>query len=1258
MLKRLGVWAALCAFCGGAALGAAPSLLVHIERRTPDDLALLRAADMPVVMEMETCLFLAGEPRHTAWLTEHGYKTTVVEQDPGRYEHLVVGLRPDSDRAAVEALGRILWSAENWVLVQVAPGASTESLESARVFVAPMKLRPLVAPPPAAPGAAPVAALGVPVPLVQQIVGSVSTAQIDQYWADLTSNPPTGTRYSTNQGCRDAASYCKTSYDGMDLPNEFQNWSVSHAPNVIATQRGAVTPEVVYIAIGHLDDLPSSGLAPGADDNASGSVMVLEAARVLSCYGLRNTVKFINCTGEEFGLYGSDAYAQDAQNRHENIQGVINADMIGWAGDGIPNPENLDLDYNTVSQPLAQQFTAAATTYGTGLAVDPIYCPSLTASDHAPFWERGWKALCAITDNEGYCGHGGNYPYYHGSNDTIANCGAKPFFYSVIKTAVATLAELGGPFKITFDRATYACTGGTLQIFLADRDLNTDPGTVQTVTVPVWSGTEPTPEIVVLTEDGADSMIFKGSITTTTASPVHGDGLISVGPDDTVTASYVDALDCTGATNVQYTTTGTIDCSVPVITNVGETAVTDVAATITWTTNEAADGVVVYGPTKPPTITSGEGPLATSHSIPLNGLQGCTVYYYEVRSRDEAGNLTVDNNGGQYHRFETLGDFGSGLQPCHAGRVSLDKTVYGCGGAAQAKVIDIDLNQNPSAVETVAIEMSSSSETTPETLILTETGPATSTFVGSIALDAGPVAHDGVLQVRGGDIVTATYHDADDGSDARAVSYAAGSADCTGPRITSLAVADQPPGRVAVSWTTEAPSNSRVDYGPTAALGRTVSDAALTTAHSLSLGSLGMCGTFYFRVSSTDAQGNTTVADRGGLMFSFETGNIPGLLFYDDFENSTGWTLGTAGEWQIGAPQGLGGTSYKDPTVAWSGSKVLGNDLSGLGANPGDYEPLVTSSIAESPQINARNVGNVKLMFRRWLGVEAAVWDKATVVAYKNSWLAVWNNAQFDPLYDGAWVQQDLDITQEGAGNQRLKIGFAITSNATNQHCGWNIDDVVVKDGSLPDAGVCGGCTNTPSFAGLASATDVDACADTGVALAWPPAAAWGSGGAGTYAVYRDTTPNFTPSAANRLAAGLTATNYTDAAAPNGTTLYYFVRAENNETCGAGPNNGGATDDNTVYLAAQDSTFQAAPGDVGGTVLVSRIADSHVRLNWAAAPNAVKHRVRRADNPQMIGAFLVGETAGLQFEDVGEATRLTSRFYLVRGVNACGVEGP
>ena len=162
--------------------------------------------------------------------------------------------------------------------------------------------------------------------------------------------------------------------------------------------------------------------------------------------------------------------------------------------------------------------------------MDAFYCPSLSASDHYPFWQNGYHAICGITDNEGYCGHGGNYPYYHTSDDTIANCGDPTFFYGAVKASVATLAEMAEPFKITFSRDSFACDSADVTVIVGDGDLNTDPGLAETVAVEIWSDTETVPEILILTERGPDDMVFDGVMAVTDQPPANGDGLLSVSP--------------------------------------------------------------------------------------------------------------------------------------------------------------------------------------------------------------------------------------------------------------------------------------------------------------------------------------------------------------------------------------------------------------------------------------------------------------------------------------------------------------------------------------------------------------------------------------------------------------------------------------------------------------------------------------------------------------------------------------------------------
>jgi len=97
-------------------------------------------------------------------------------------------------------------------------------------------------------------------------------------------------------------------------------------------------------------------------------------------------------------------------------------------------------------------------------------------------------------------------------------------------------------------------------------------------------------------------------------------------------------------------------------------------------------------------------------------------------------------------------------------------------------------------------------------------------------------------------------------------------------------------------------------------------------------------------------------------------------------------------------------------------------------------------------------------------------------------------------------------------------------------------------------------CTSPPSFSGLGSVT-----ASCSLNLTWSAAATSCSGGGPIiYAVYRSTSPGFTPDASNRIAGGLTATTYSDSSGlVTGTTYYYLVRAIDTST--------GVEDSNMMY---------------------------------------------------------------------------------------------
>ena len=186
--------------------------------------------------------------------------------------------------------------------------------------------------------------------------------------------------------------------------------SEGHAPtdttayNVIGTLPGTDPTAGYYIICAHYDatGVRSEGgwdwrrePAPGADDNASGVALVLESARLLAGQQFPWSIRFIAWSGEELGLLGSQAYADLAAERDDNILGVLNFDMIGFND----LQQRLELVTNPGSQWLATEMVAAAERYGIGLAIDVLEDAGSRISDHAPFWIQGYDAIVGIENH-------------------------------------------------------------------------------------------------------------------------------------------------------------------------------------------------------------------------------------------------------------------------------------------------------------------------------------------------------------------------------------------------------------------------------------------------------------------------------------------------------------------------------------------------------------------------------------------------------------------------------------------------------------------------------------------------------------------------------------------------------------------------------------------------------------------------------------------------------------------------------------------
>jgi hypothetical protein len=139
-------------------------------------------------------------------------------------------------------------------------------------------------------------------------------------------------------------------YHQPPVPNTILDPNGVDITNVVATLKGSLTPNRIYVVSGHLDSRVtvlsnSQADAPGADDDASGVAVIMELARVMSKRAPESTIVFTAVDGEEQGLFGSSNQARLFKAAGADIQGMFSNDIVGssTAENGVRDPHRLRL---------------------------------------------------------------------------------------------------------------------------------------------------------------------------------------------------------------------------------------------------------------------------------------------------------------------------------------------------------------------------------------------------------------------------------------------------------------------------------------------------------------------------------------------------------------------------------------------------------------------------------------------------------------------------------------------------------------------------------------------------------------------------------------------------------------------------------------------------------------------------------------------------------------------------------------------------
>jgi len=390
------------------------------------------ATRMDVLKDVGTYYIARGGEASLEQLSAAGIAAEILDRDPSEKTYYVVYLRDRAVLAALRSYGDVLFCDDRTAVVR----ASEENgrripelgVEIERIFMEPLKAHPVST------GIEQARLLTVH-PEIQQMVEAVDQPTLENVVNDLVAFE---TRASNTSNGVAASHYIYNTFRSYGIADVAYHDFDSGADNVVATIPGARFPENIIVLGGHYDSIASGYPEPGADDNASGTAAVLEAARILSGYQFENTIRFIAFASEEFGLVGSYYYARQASERGDNILGMLNVDMIGYLASG--DTPDIDIVAGSLSAGLREVAFWAIGQYvpwfpaiaGTGFIAG--------TSDHASFTDFGYPAIWFFEDVQQ------DSPYIHTPNDTVGlSLNSFYMLTNSTKAIIATLATLAEP---------------------------------------------------------------------------------------------------------------------------------------------------------------------------------------------------------------------------------------------------------------------------------------------------------------------------------------------------------------------------------------------------------------------------------------------------------------------------------------------------------------------------------------------------------------------------------------------------------------------------------------------------------------------------------------------------------------------------------------------------------------------------------------------------------------------------------------------
>ncbi len=338
----------------------------------------------------------------------------------------------------------------------------------------------------------------------------------------------------------------------------------------------------------------------------------------------------------------------------------------------------------------------------------------------------------------------------------------------------------------TVDITDFSVPGDTLDVVVEDNDLNEDPLVAETIEVVVVNDVTGESETITLTETGPDTGVFEGTVDTTfgTTPGTDDDGTINTQEGDTVTVTYDDELDADGSDPAPVTDTDIVQGGVTGTVDITDFSVPGDTLDVVVEDNDLNEDPLVAETIEVVVVNdvTGESETITlTETGPDTGVFEGTVdtTFGTTPGTDDDGTINTQEGDTVTVTYDDVFD-AEGSDPAPVtdtdivqGGVTgtVDITDFSVPGDTLDVVVeDNDLNEDPLVAETIEVVVVNDVTGESETITLTETGPDTGVFEGTVDTTFGTTPgtdDDGTINTQEGDTVTVTYDDVFDaeGSD-------------------------------------------------------------------------------------------------------------------------------------------------------------------------------------------------------------------------------------------------------------------------------------------------------------------------------------------------------------------------------------------------------------------------------------------------------------------------------------------------------------